>query len=200
MKLLEDKIRSEGRIIDGRIIKVDGFLNHRLDVGFIDRIAEEFYNRYKDCGVNKIMTIESSGIAIAVLTARYFNVPVVFSKKHKSENISDDFYSARVTSFTHNNTYTAVISKEYLSSYDKVLIIDDILAQGEALRGMISMCSQAGAEIVGAGIAIEKAFQPGGEQIRAMGIRVESLARIKSMTENDVIFVEDQQNSTLTKF
>ena len=136
-------------------------------------------------------SIESSGIAIAVLAARYFGVPVVFSKKHKSSNISDDFYYAQVTSFTHNNTYTAVISKEYLSSGDRVLIIDDFLAQGEALRGLISMCSQAGAQVVGAGIAIEKAFQPGGEQIRSMGVRVESLARIKSMTENDVDFVED---------
>ena len=191
MKLLEEKIRNEGRIIDGRIVKVDGFLNHRLDVAFLDKIAEEFYNRFKGLGVNKIMTIESSGIAIAVLTARYFGAPVVFSKKHKSDNISDDFYSARVTSYTHNNTYTAIISKEYLSSNDKVLIVDDFLAQGEALRGMISMCSQAGAQVIGAGIAIEKAFQPGGEQIRAMGVRVESLARIKSMTENDVVFVED---------
>ena len=191
MKLLEDKIRSEGKIIGGRIIKVDGFLNHRLDVAFIDRISEEFYNRFKDCGVNKILTIESSGIAIAVLTARYFGAPVVFAKKHKSDNISDDFFFAQVTSFTHNNTYKAIISKEYLSSEDRVLIIDDFLAQGEALKGMISMCSQAGAEVIGAGIAVEKAFQPGGELIRSMGVRVESLARIKTMSENDVVFVED---------
>ena len=191
MRLLEERIERDGIVREGGVLKVDSFLNHQMDIALFAELGREWARLYADCGVNKILTIESSGIAIAVLTARYFGVPVVFSKKHKSDNISDEFYSATVRSFTHNNTYTAITSREYLSSDDKVLIIDDFLAQGEALRGLISICAQAGAEVVGAGIAIEKAFQPGGDMIRATGVRIESLARIKSMSENEVVFVED---------
>ncbi len=187
MKLLEDKIITDGKIGAGDVLKVDGFLNHCMDVEFLSKLGEEFYRLYKDCGVTKILTIEASGIGIACLTAQYFKVPMVFAKKTKTVNIFSDVYTSRVESFTHKKVYDIIVSKEYLRPEDRVLIIDDFLAQGSALQGLISLVEDAGAEIVGAGIVIEKAFQPGGDLIRGMGVRVESLARISHMTCADGI-------------
>lgn len=184
MKLLEDKIVNEGKVYDGDVLKVDGFLNHRMDIGFINEIGKEFYRLYKDEGVNKILTIESSGIGIACVTAMHFEpiVPVVFAKKAVSLNLGKDLYSTKVFSYTKGKTYDAVVSKNYLSPEDRVLIIDDFLANGSALQALIDLCRQAGATVVGAGIVIEKSYQDGGEMIRNMGVRVESLARIRSMS------------------
>ena len=191
MKLLEDKIKSCGRVLPGNVLKVDGFLNHCIDVPFISELGKEFKNRYSDCEVNKILTIEASGIGIACLTAQFFNCPVVFAKKSKTNNISDDVYQSSVESFTHKTVNTVLVSKEFLNADDRILIIDDFLANGCALLGLIDIVKQSGATLVGAGIVIEKAFQPGGETVRNMGIRVESLARIKSMTDNSLEFVEE---------
>ncbi len=182
MQLLEDKIRREGSVLKGGILKVDSFLNHQMDVGFFVEMAKEFARLYHDSGVNKILTIEASGIGVACVTAQYFGCPVVFAKKNKTLNIAGDVYTSRVMSFTHGREYDIIVSKDFLSSADNVLIIDDFLANGAALKGLISLCRQAGARIVGAGICVEKAFQPGGDAIRSEGVRVESLARIKSMS------------------
>ena len=191
MKLLEDKIINDGKIGAGDVLKVDGFLNHCMDVGFLSKLGEEFYRLYKDSGITKILTIEASGIGIACLTAQYFNVPMVFAKKTKTVNIFSDVYTSRVESFTHKRVYDIIVSKEYLRPEDRVLIIDDFLAQGSALQGLISLVTDAGAEVVGAGIVIEKAFQPGGDLIRGMGVRVESLARIAHMScEDGITFVD----------
>lgn len=193
VKLLEDRIRRDGKIFDGDVLKVDSFVNHRIDVNFISELGKEFYRLYGDCGINKILTIEASGIGIACLVAMHFNVPVVFAKKSKSINISSDVYSSKVESFTHGRVYDVIVSKEFLGKDDKVLIIDDFLAMGSALKGLISLTREAGAEIVGAGIIIEKAYQGGGDYIRnEMGVRVESLARVASMSvEGGVVFCED---------
>ncbi|MBR5515538.1 MAG: xanthine phosphoribosyltransferase [Clostridia bacterium] len=187
MKLLEEKIINDGKIGEGNVLKVDSFLNHRMDVEFLSKLGEEFYRLYKDCNVNKILTIEASGIGIACLTAQFFKVPMVFAKKTKTVNIFSDVYTSKVESFTHKKTYDIIVSKEFLLPGDRVLIIDDFLAQGSALNGLISLVNDAGAELVGCGIVIEKAFQPGGELIRGRGIRVESLARIESMSVQDGI-------------
>ena len=183
MKLLEDRIRRDGRIFDGDVLKVDSFVNHKIDVGFISEIGKEFYKIYGDMGINKILTIEASGIGIACLVAMHFNVPVVFAKKSKSKNISADVYTSKVESYTHGKVYDVMVSKEFLGKDDKVLIIDDFLAKGSALKALISLTKDAGAEIAGAGIIIEKAYQGGGDYIRnEMGVRVDSLAKIASMS------------------
>ena len=183
MKLLEDRIRRDGKIFDGDILKVDSFVNHKIDVGFISEIGKEFYKIYGDMGINKILTIEASGIGIACLVAMHFNVPVVFAKKSKSKNISADVYTSKVESYTHGKVYDVMVSKEFLGKDDKVLIIDDFLAKGSALKALISLTKDAGAEIAGAGIIIEKAYQGGGDYIRnEMGVRVDSLAKIASMS------------------
>ncbi len=187
MKLLEEKIMNDGKIGEGDVLKVDSFLNHRMDVVFLSELAREFYRLYKNCNVNKILTIEASGIGIACLTAQFFNVPMVFAKKTKTVNIFSDVYTSKVESFTHKRTYDIIVSKEFLSPEDNVLIIDDFLAQGSALMGLIDLVNDAGAQLVGAGIVIEKAFQPGGDLIRGKGVRVESLARIASMSQSDGI-------------
>ena len=172
----------------GDILKVDCFLNHRIDVPFLLEMGKEIARLYKDTPVNKILTIETSGIPIAFAAAQYMNVPVVFVKKNKSGNISDDVYSSRVASFTRKNVYDAVVSKEFLNSDDKVLVIDDFLAKGNALTGLIDIINQAGATLLGCAIAIEKGFQGGGDELRAKGVRVDSLAIIDSMTENSLSF------------
>lgn len=172
----------------GDILKVDCFLNHRIDVPFLLEMGKEIARLYKDTPVNKILTIETSGIPIAFAAAQYMNVPVVFVKKNKSGNISDDVYSSRVASFTRKNVYDAVVSKEFLNSDDKVLVIDDFLAKGNALTGLIDIINQAGATLSGCAIAIEKGFQGGGDELRAKGVRVDSLAIIDSMTENSLSF------------
>ncbi len=183
MKLLEDRILSDGKIGEGDVLKVDSFINHMVDVEFVNKLGQEFYRLFKDCDVNKILTIEASGIGIACITAQYFHVPVVFAKKTKTNNIYADVYTSRVESYTHQKTYDIVVSKEFLGRDDRVLIIDDFLAKGSALYALIELIKQADAVTVGAGIVIEKAYQPGGDLIRnKMGVRVESLARIRSMS------------------
>lgn len=184
MKLLEEKILRDGQVFPGNVLKVDSFLNHQVDVEFLNEIGKEFYRLFGDCGVNKIFTIESSGIGIACIAAQYFHVPVVFAKKTKGKNIAADVYTTKIQSFTHGKVYDVIVSKDFLNEGDRILIIDDFLAQGCALKGLISLIRDAGAEIVGAGIVIEKAFQQGGDEIRAQGIRVESLARVKSMSDD----------------
>ena len=185
LKLLEDRIRRDGIVRPGGVLKVDSFLNHQMDVAFFVEMAKEFERLYHNCGVNKILTIEASGIGVACMTAQVFGCPLVFAKKSKTLNIAGDVWTSRVHSFTHDRDYDIIVSKDYLTAADRVLIVDDFLANGAALRGLIDLCSQAGAEVAGAGICIEKAFQPGGELIRGMGVRVESLARISSMSVED---------------
>ena len=187
MRLLEDRIRKDGKIKGGDVLRVDGFLNHMIDVRFVAELGAEFHRLFADCRVNKILTIESSGIGVACLTAQFFDCPVVFAKKSKTSNMDGDSYQAQIASYTHGNVNNVVVSKEYLGEGDRVLIIDDFLARGNALEGLIRIVSMSGAELVGAGIVIEKAYQDGGEKIRARGVRVESLARIASMSEEDGI-------------
>lgn len=192
MKLLEERIRLAGKVKDGDILKVDSFLNHQLDIELLDKLGEEFYRLFKDSGVNKILTVEASGIAFACMAARYFKVPVVFAKKSRSANISEDVYKSEVRSFTHGVTNTVIVSREYLSPEDRVLIIDDFLANGKALTGLTDIVRQSGAVAVGAGIVIEKAYQGGGDRLRAGGLRIESLAKIVSMSDEDgIIFDSD---------
>ena len=190
MNFLEDRIAKDGIIREGNILKVDSFLNHQMDVDLIDEIGKEFYRRFKDSGITKILTIEASGIAIAYATAKCFNVPFVFAKKSKSVNIDNEIYVSEVESFTHKCTNKVVVSKKFLNSNDKVLIIDDFLAEGNALLGLIDLCNQAGAKVAGCAIAVEKAFQQGGKRVRDMGIRVESLARVESMSDDALTFVK----------
>lgn len=187
MKLLEDRIRKDGKIKGGDVLKVDSFLNHQMDVGLFQEIGKEFYRLYGDCGVTKILTIEASGIGIACVTAQFFGCPVIFAKKNKTKNIAGDVYTSKVESFTHGKVYDIIVAKEFLLPTDRVLLIDDFLANGSALQGLINLVRDAGAELVGAGICVEKAFQPGGNLIRNMGVRVESLAKIKSMGEDGSI-------------
>ena len=183
MELLEQRIRQDGKVKGTSILKVDSFLNHQMDIELFSQMGQEFFRLFGDCGVNKILTIEASGIGMACVTAQYFRCPVVFAKKSMSSNISDHVYSAPVKSFTHGNQYNAIVSKEYLHPEDRILVIDDFLARGEALRGLFSLVQQSGATLIGAGIAVEKAFQPGGDQLRSEGYRIESLARVAAMSE-----------------
>ena len=185
MKLLEQKICEEGRIVSGDVLKVDNFLNHQMDVDFLCKLGKEFHRLYANCGVNKILTIESSGIGIACLTAQFFHCPVLFAKKSRSSNVGDKLWSSKVHSYTHNTDHDVIVSKNYLGKGDRVLIIDDFLANGSALNALIDICKKSGAEVVGAGIMIEKAYQNGGKMIRSKGVRVESLARIVSMSAKD---------------
>ena len=192
MKLLEERIRRDGKIGKGNVLKVDSFLNHQMDVPFLCELGKEFHRLFKDEGITKILTIEASGIGIAAVTAQYFGVPVLFAKKTPTNNISGDIYTAEVYSYTHERTYTIYVSKDFLLPSDRVLIIDDFLAKGSALFGLLELAKGAGASVAGAGIVIEKAYQEGGEKVRAGGLRVESLARIASMSvEEGVQFVEE---------
>ncbi|MBQ0010518.1 MAG: xanthine phosphoribosyltransferase [Ruminococcus sp.] len=189
MKALEEKIVREGRILPGNILKVGSFLNQQLDVDFLMEMGAEVARLYQGEKITKILTIEASGIAIATAFAAHLHVPVVFAKKHHSANQSDDVYHATVTSFTHGNTYEAIVAKEYLHAGDRVLLVDDFLATGEALRGLIAITKAANADLVGCAIAIEKGFQRGGDSLRAQGIRVESLAIIDAMSvENGIAY------------
>lgn len=188
MIALEEKIFKEGTVLPGDILKVDCFLNHCLDVPFLLEMGREIARLYEGAGVNKILTIETSGIPIAFAAAQFMNVPVVFVKKSKSGNISDKVFSSRVESFTKKNVYDAVVSKEFLGKEDRVLVIDDFLAKGNALNGLMDILNQAGAELVGCAIAIEKGFQGGGDELRAKGIRVDSLAIVESMTDSSLTF------------
>lgn len=191
MKLLEDRIRKDGKIGAGNVLKVDCFLNHQIDVPFLSELGKEFYRLYKDEGITKILTIEASGIGIACLTAIHFGVPVVFAKKTTTNNIAGDVYTAEVYSYTHERTYNIRLSKDFLTPEDRVLIIDDFLAKGSALMALMKLINDAGATVAGAGIVIEKAYQPGGKLLRDGGLRIESLAKISAMDEvNGVSFEE----------
>lgn len=188
MELLKQRIVKDGKVKPGNVLKVDSFLNHQIDVDFINELGKEFKRRFADSEITKILTIEASGIGIACIAAQYFNVPVVFAKKTQTKNIAGDTYKSRVESFTHGKVYDIIVSKEFLLPTDKVLIIDDFLAKGSALEGLSNLVIASGAELVGAGIVIEKGFQDGGKLIRSKGIRVESLAIIESMTDDGKIF------------
>lgn len=188
MKLLEERILRDGKVFPGEVLKVGGFLNHLIDDSLLEEIGKEIYALFKDDNVTKIMTIEASGIAIACYAARHFHAPVLFAKKSKTANISSDCYTASVKSYTHGNVNTVFVEKEYLCKGDRILIIDDFLAHGEALKGLISLVEQAGADLVGAAIAIEKGFQGGGDSLRASGVKVCSLAIVESMAEGKVTF------------
>lgn len=191
MKLLEDRILKDGKVYPGNVLKVDSFLNHEIDVPFVSELGREFYRLFEGEGITKILTIEASGIGVACLTAVHFGCPVVFAKKTESANLSGDVYTSDVYSYTHKKTYTIRVAKEYLSKDDRVLIIDDFLAMGSALKALIKLVDDAGAYVAGVGIAVEKAFQPGGDEIRSQGIRVESLARVKAMNgDGTVTFTE----------
>ena len=187
MELLEKRILKDGKVGRGDVLKVDSFLNHQIDVPFLSELGREFYNLYRSEGVNKILTIEASGIGIACLTALHFNAPVVFAKKARTTNLSADVYTSSVFSYTHQKSYDILISKQFLHSGDRVLIIDDFLAKGSALLALLDIVRAADAVAVGAGIVIEKAYQNGGALVRDMGVRVESLARIESMSPEDGI-------------
>ncbi len=185
MNFLEERILKDGIIKPGNVLKVDSFLNHQMDVNLLDEIGREFHRRFENEKITKILTIEASGIAIAYPVAREFNVPLVFAKKAKSVNIDGDVFVAEVESFTHKNKNQVIVSKKYLSPSDNVLIIDDFLANGCALQGLISIVESAGASVAGLGIAIEKGFQIGGRVIRNLGYRLESLAIVDSMNDQD---------------
>ena len=192
MKSVEEKILQDGKVFPGGVLKVGAFLNHQIDVPFMKEIGKEFHRLFKDDHITKILTIETSGIAIAVMCAAEFNVPVLFAKKHQTRNLTNDCYVAHIHSFTHGNDYEARVEKQFLNASDTVLVIDDFLANGAALDGLMEIISQAGARLAGCGIVIEKAFQEGGKRIREKGVRVESLAMIKEMTEDGRITFVDQ--------
>lgn len=193
LKLLEDRIVKDGIVKPGNVLKVDSFLNHQMDISLFNDMGKEFKRLFNDTPINKILTIEASGIGIACVAAQYFdNVPVVFVKKSQTVNIDGEVYSTKIESFTHKRVYDVIISKKYLSSKDHVLIIDDFLANGCALNGLLDIAQKAGATVEGVGIAVEKGFQRGGELIRQKGIRVESLAIIESMDADsgNIVFKE----------
>lgn len=181
MNFLEERIINDGIVKEGNVLKVDSFLNHQMDISLFEQMGEEFKRRFADKTINKILTIEASGIGIACVVAKYFNVPVVFAKKSKSINIEGEMYIAEVESFTHKCKNQVIVSKKFLNSDDKVLIIDDFLANGCALQGLISIVNEAGGTVEGIGIAIEKGFQSGGRIIRNLGYQLESLAIVESM-------------------
>ncbi len=189
MKLLEDRILKDGKIFEGNVLKVDSFLNHQLDIKLLSAIGAELKNKYNDCDITKVLTIEASGIGVGCMVAQFFNCPLLFAKKTKTINIKGDVYTSKVESFTHRCVYDIIVSKDFLLPEDNVLIVDDFLAKGNALNGLIDIVNQSGAHLAGCGIAIEKAFQGGGDELRARGIRVESMAIIEEM---------DCKNGTLT--
>ena len=193
MNFLEERIQKDGIVKEGNILKVDSFLNHQMDVALFRQMGEEFQKRFAGKQINKILTIEASGIGIACIVARHFDVPVIFAKKSKSINIEGDVYVAEVESFTHKCKNQVIVSKKFLITEDKVMIIDDFLANGCALQGLISIVKSAGAEVSGIGIAIEKGFQPGGQVIRNLGFHLESLAIVDSMdyTTGEIKFREN---------
>ena len=189
MELLKERIRRDGRVYPGGVLKVDSFLNHQMDIRLFEEIGWEFKKRFADVEVNKILTIEASGIGIACMTARYFDVPVVFAKKNKTKNIAGEVYTSQVESFTHGRVYDIMVSKEFLGKGDRILLIDDFLANGKAIEGLVKLVKDSGASLVGAGVVIEKGFQPGGDKLRRQGIRLESLAIVESMDEQTGLIV-----------
>mgnify|MGYP000881037711 CR=1 FL=1 len=194
MNFLEERIVKDGIVKEGNILKVDSFLNHQMDTQLFRQMGEEFKKRFDGKPINKILTIEASGIGIACIVAQYFDVPVVFAKKTQTKNIAGEVYTSKVESFTHGRVYDIIVSKEFLGKGDKVLLIDDFLANGKALEGLAAVVRDSGAELVGAGIVIEKGFQVGGDLIRSEGIRLESLAIVDSMDEETgtIVFRDDE--------
>ena len=192
MKLLEDRIRRDGVVKEGNVLKVDRFLNHQMDIELFQEIGKEFKRRFANENVNKILTIEASGIGIACIAAESFHVPVVFAKKTQTKNIAGDVFTTQVESYTHGRIYDIIVSKEFLGKGDRVLLIDDFLANGKALEGLAQLVQDSGAELVGAGVVIEKGFQRGGDAIRAKGIHLESLAIVESMNDKtgEIVFRE----------
>lgn len=188
LKALEEKILKEGRIRDGNILQVDNFLNHQIDAAFLIEMGKEIARLYEDAGVTKVLTIEASGIAIALAAAAEMKVPMLFAKKHKTKNINPNQYKTVVHSFTHGTDYDVVVSRDYLNEDDVVLIVDDFLANGNALKGLIDLTNQAGGKVAGCAIAIEKGFQGGGDALRAEGIRVESMAILDEMEDGHIRF------------
>lgn len=190
MQLLKDRIRKDGKIKEGNVLKVDSFLNHQMDVKLFQEIGKEFKRRFEREEITKILTIEASGIGIACVAAEVFDVPVVFAKKTQTKNIAGDVYTTKIESFTHGRVYDIIVSREFLGKGDKVLLIDDFLANGKALEGLAELVKKSGAELVGAGVVIEKGFQVGGDIIRSKGIHLESLAIVESMDEKtgEVVF------------
>ena len=194
MELLEERIRRDGHVKPGNVLKVDSFLNHQMDVELLHEIGKEFRRRFQGEEVTKILTIEASGIGIAVVAAQHFgNVPVLFAKKTQSKNLDGELYHAKVTSFTRGTVFDVQVSKKFLGPQDRVLIIDDFLARGQALMGLIDIVRQSGATLVGCGIVIEKGFQEGGRQLREQGIRLESLAIVEAMTDTDLTFRKQEE-------
>ena len=192
MELVKERIRKDGKVKGTDVLKVDSFLNHQMDVELFAEIGKEFKRRFAGCEINKILPIEASGIGIACVAAQYFHCPVIFAKKTQTKNIAGEVYTSKVESFTHGRVYDIIVAKEFLGPGDKVLLIDDFLANGAALEGLAQLVKDAGAELVGAGIVIEKAFQPGGDRLRAKGLRIEALARVQSMNEETgVTFADD---------
>jgi len=188
MRLMEEKILSEGKVLPGGVLKVGSFLNQQIDCRLLKEMGREIARLFSGCGITKVMTIESSGIAVAVAAGMELAVPVVFAKKHRSSNVDGQIYSAPVHSFTHNTDYSAVVSRDYLREDDVVLLVDDFLATGNAFHGLILLCGQAGARVAGICAAVEKGFQDGGDALRRAGYRVESLAVIDEMNEDKIVF------------
>ncbi len=188
MKLMEEKILTEGKVLPGGILKVGSFLNQQIDTVFLKQMGDEIARLFGSQGVTKVLTIEASGIAIAAAAGISLGVPMVFAKKHKTSNVDGSVYSSVVHSYTHNTDYNIVVSSDYLLPGDKVLLVDDFLANGKALEGLMDLCAQAGAQVAGVSVAIEKGFQGGGDRLRAKGVRVESLAVIDAMNENGIVF------------
>ena len=188
MKQFQDRIRTEGRVLPGNIIKVDGFLNHRVDTALMRSMAKEFKSRFDLTGLTLVLTVEASGIALATICAEEFGVPLVFAKKAKSDNIEGGLYKSEIYSYTYKKQVTLIVSSQWLKATDKVLIIDDFLANGEALRGLVEIVQESGAELLGIGVAIEKGFQPGGQKMRGAGIHLESLASVESANETGIVF------------
>lgn len=191
MNSLQKRILRDGKVLDGDILKVDSFLNHQIDVNLLEDMGRDFYELFKDCNINKILTVEASGIAIACFAAQRFNVPVVFAKKGYHKNVGNDVYTAEVFSFTKGTSYTVSVSKAYLNKGDRVLVIDDFLANGQAVLGLKKIIADAGAELCGCGIAIEKGFQKGGAELREAGIDVKSLAIVESMDNGEIVFRDE---------
>lgn len=191
MELLKQRILEEGRAAEGGVLKVDSFLNHQMDISLLNAIGKEFSHRFAEEEITKLLTIEASGIGIAAITAQHFgNVPVVFAKKTKSRNLDGELYTAQVHFFTRGSTYEIQVSQKYLKPQDRVLIVDDFLAKGQALEGLLKIVGESGAKLIGCGIVIEKGFQDGGKRLREKGIRIESLAVVSDIAEDKVIFAE----------
>lgn len=187
MKLLEERILKEGRIYAGDVLKVDSFLNHQIDVGLLGEVGKEFYRIFGDCDVNRILTVEASGIGVSCIAAQFFGCPVVFAKKSRTSNLAADVWASQAHSYTHGTDHTVMVSRSYLKKGDRVLILDDFLANGSAACALVDLCRQAEATVVGVGAVIEKTYQGGSALLREKGIRVESLARIASMSPEDGI-------------